>query len=194
MKKIILLAVTLLFVFATTAVAQNESVKNEPGYFNFAEFGEYNENDLMTEVHLGPHLLKLAAKATEKNEEGIGDVISGLKLIKVEVYRVGKEQSEVTERMEKMNDKLNDSGWERIVMSKDDGNRVFVFIKTKDDIIVGLVVTAYESPDLDDEGQAVYVNIVGDIDLEKIGELSSKFDIPNLDKVKDSNHQGNHND
>ena len=46
------------------------------------------------------------------------------------------------------------------------------------DNILGLVVMT-----LDKHDQAVFVNIVGTIDLKKIGKLGAKFDIPSLDKI-----------
>ena len=36
---------------------------------------------------------------------------------------------------------------------------------------------------IDGSGEAVFVNIVGDINLETIGKLGAKFDIPALDQI-----------
>ena len=50
-----------------------------------------------------------------------------------------------------------------------------------EETIEGLVVTQVEKG-----GEAVFVNIVGDINLETISKLGSKFDIPGIDELHDN--------
>ena len=56
---------------------------------------------------------------------------------------------------------------------------VGVFIRSGAKTIDGLVVLAFDR----EESKVVFVNIVGVIDLAKIGELGSKFDLPGLDAI-----------
>ena len=69
-------------------------------------------------------------------------------------------------------------GWDRIVRMKDRDEAADVYIKTENDGIIGLLVTAFNEDD-----EAAFVNIVGDINLETIGKLGDKFDIPSLDSI-----------
>ena len=67
-------------------------------------------------------------------------------------------------------------GWDRIVRTKSKEETVNVYILTNnEEKIEGLVVASFEK-----NGDATFVNIVGDINLETIGELSNKFDIPSI--------------
>jgi hypothetical protein len=82
-------------------------------------------------------------------------------------------------RLNSIQSSLKNSNWERIVRVREKGEDMSIYLKTdKNSKINGLVVAGVEG-----DGQAVFVNIVGDIDLEAIGRLSDKFDIPSLDEV-----------
>jgi hypothetical protein len=55
-------------------------------------------------------------------------------------------------------------------------------------MFTGLVVLALDKP-----GEAAFVNIVGDINLETIGKLTNRFNIPALDKVDERDeHKKDH--
>ncbi|MCF6269938.1 MAG: DUF4252 domain-containing protein [Melioribacteraceae bacterium] len=75
-----------------------------------------------------------------------------------------------------IDEKLMNTGWDRIVKTRSRDEVVNVFILTSnEENIDGLVVTTVEKG-----GEAAFINIVGNINLETIGELSDKFDIPSI--------------
>jgi len=84
-----------------------------------------------------------------------------------------------------------DKNWDRIVRVKKKNEVSNVYIKTvDDDKIEGLVVT-----NIDYDGEASFVNIVGNIDLDSIGRLSEKFNIPEIGKMNgDNKDNGKHSD
>ena len=87
---------------------------------------------------------------------------------------------QIKEKISRISKKMNDSSWDSIVKYRDKGETANVYIKTdKSDKIQGLVVISFE-----EDGEASFVNIVGEIDLDTIGRLSEKFDVPGLDAVK----------
>ena len=53
-----------------------------------------------------------------------------------------------------------------------------IYIKMEGSRVVGLTVMAVEK-----KNEAVFVNIVGDIDIDSIGKLGGKFNIPKLDSI-----------
>jgi len=86
--------------------------------------------------------------------------------------------------------KLMKDGWDRIVKTRSKEEVVSVFILTSgEEKIDGLVVTTVEKG-----REAVFVNIVGDIDLETIGELSDKFDIPSIGDLNEHKRDDNDTD
>jgi len=176
---------TLLFFFVTSlSLFAQKDYTSEPGYFDFEKFGKHQDKDLKTEVLLEDKLLKMAAKVTDGREADLSDIINGLKLISVRVYDVAaSDNAGYQAKIKDMDASLKSNNWDRIVMTRDNGDYANVYIKTKGELVVGLVVVALDGADTNSEGEIVYVNIVGDIDLAKIGKLSSRFDIPNLDKV-----------
>ena len=179
MKSIIKISVILL-LFTSLISAQKKDYSDEPGYVNFGNLTNFETEDMVTEVILEDHLLKMVAKITKNEDADLSSLIDGLKLIKVNAFEVNsKNENELVDRVQKVDDDLMGEGWDRIVKSRSKEESAYVYIKTDmSDNIYGLVVMA-----VDKGGEAVFVNIVGDINLETIGKLGSKFDIPALDKI-----------
>ena len=169
-----------LFLLVNLATAQEKNYSNEPGYLDFGSFEQFEDNEQVTEVVIEENLLRMVSKLAGNEDPGLKELLSGLKLIRVNTFGLTNADGKSLEnRIEKLNKNLMNSKWDRIVRTKDRGEMANVYIKTDgNDNIVGLVVMA-----LDPNGEAAFVNIVGRIDLETIGRLSDKFDIPSLDKV-----------
>lgn len=166
----------IVVLLSFTAYAQND-YSNEPGYFDFGDLTVFEQGDGVTEVFLESNILKMVAAVTEDEEPELSAMLNGLELIKVNVFKVSdKNESGIRNKIDEVDKKLSAQKWERIVRSKGGDESVNVYLKTagKSDIH-GLVVTT-----LDKNGEAVFVNIVGTIDLKKIGKLGAKFDIPSL--------------
>ena len=171
--------VIFIILFTFSAFAQNEYSK-EPGYFNFGDLSMFEQGDGVTEVFLESNILQLVATVTEDEEPELSAMLNGLQLVKVNVFEVSdKNENGLRNKIDDLDKKLVSQKWDRIVRTKGGEEVVNVYIKTsgKKDI-EGLVVTT-----LDKSGEAVFVNIVGIIDLKKIVKFGAKFDIPTLDKI-----------
>lgn len=172
----------LIFIslFTISTMAQNEYNK-EPGYFDFGDLSNFEQGDGVTEVFLESNILQLVASVTEDEEPELSAMLNGLQLVKVNVFEVSeKNESGLRSKMDDLDDKLVTQKWDRIVRTRGGEEAVNVYIKTSGNKknIDGLVVTT-----IDQSGEAVFVNIVGTIDLKKIGKLGAKFDIPSLDNL-----------
>jgi Domain of unknown function (DUF4252) len=169
----------ILLLTTFTTIAQSDYSK-EPGYFDFGDLSVFEKGDGVTEVFLESNIFKMVASATEEKDPDLSSMLNGLKLVKVNVFNVNdKNVNGIRERIDEADKKLVDQKWDRIVRTKGGDEAVNVYIKTSgNNNILGLVVTT-----LDKHDQAVFVNIVGNIDLKKIGKLGAKFDIPSLDKI-----------
>jgi len=85
----------------------------------------------------------------------------------------------MAERIKSLRSGLTTDGWERIVTVQEGDQDVGVFIKTRSaESISGLVVTVLAGNE-----QAVFVNVVGDINPEKLAELGEHFGIEPLKKI-----------
>ncbi|MCF8259979.1 MAG: DUF4252 domain-containing protein [Melioribacteraceae bacterium] len=180
--KLRILAILAIFTFAAmiNINAQQNDYSNEPGYVNFGNLDLADENGSVAEVILEAKLLRMVSKMAKGEDEELANLIAGLKLIVVNSFEVSaNNKDKVVDRINSIDKDLNKKSWDRIVRIKGKEENVNIYIKTTpEETIAGLVVAA-----MDENDQATFVNIVGDIDLETIGRLSDKFDIPNLEKI-----------
>jgi hypothetical protein len=170
----------ILITFITFDVYGQNDYSGEPGYFDFGDLTVFEKGDEVTEVFLESNILNMVAAITEDEEPELSAMLNGLKLVKVNVFKVSdKNEAAITNRINELNKKLTTRRWDRIVRSRGGNEIVNIYIKTSGkSAINGLVVTT-----INKGGEAVFVNIVGNIDLKKISKLGAKFDIPSLDKI-----------
>lgn len=188
MKNLIKIFLILTIIPLMLLKAQDEDYSNLQGYVNFGDLSVFEGGDEVTEVLIDHNLLKLVAKFTEgrnKKDKELSELIGGLKLIRVNTFEVSPSNKEqLVARVKKIEKDLKNKNWQRIVRTKSKDEITNIFIKTdnKTDKIVGLAIMS-----LDSLGEASFVNIVGNINMETIGKLSNKFDIPGLDSLDNSN-------
>ena len=134
------------------------------------------------EVNLSSAMLKFAARIASRHEPEAAEMIRNLKSIRVNVVGLDDSNRAATvEQIESVRRKLESQGWTKLVTvrEKNDGDNVDVHIKQHgEEAIDGLVVTV-----IDRKGEAVFVNIVGNINADQIAQLAEKFDIEPLRKV-----------
>ena len=82
-------------------------------------------------------------------------------------------------RVKTIRTELDGQGWERIVTAQQRDEDVGVYVKTRGEKAVrGIVITVIAA-----KGEAVLVNIVGDIKPEQLAVLGERFNIEPLKKV-----------
>jgi hypothetical protein len=170
----------LLLLLPFLAFAQEKDYSKELGFVDFGDLTQFENEDNLTEVYLEENLLKMVSKMTKEDESGISVLLDKIKLIKVNVFEVdAKNQKTIQNKITDIDKMLVNKKWDRIVRSKHKGEFANVYIKQDaDNKIAGLVVTT-----LEDKGEAAFINIVGQIDLEEIGKLGDKFNIPSLNDI-----------
>jgi len=188
------LKTTLVLLFAMSALffaQQKEDYSKYPGYFNYKDFAQLKNAESITEVYLEEPLLKMVAGLAEDKKEGLGDALGGLKLVRVNEFKIPKnELTNMEAAVETMDNNLQSKGWDRIIRTNNKGNYTNVYIKKgNNNEFVGLTIVSLEKllkggENSDDSGKATFVNIVGKIDLSTIGKLSEQLHVPGLDKAK----------
>ena len=175
----------VLFALFSIVSAQEKDFSNEPGYVDFGDLTQFESGEGVTEVYLEENLLKMVAKIAKESEPDVNELLNGLKLIKVSSFEISdKNETALLKRMEDIDKKLSGKSWQRIVRRKAKDETAYVYVRTGDsDKFTGLVVLAFDKP-----GEAAFVNIVGDINLETIGKLTNRFDIPALGKVHEKDY------
>jgi hypothetical protein len=177
-----LLRHTLAAATLTCALAASALAADEPGYVDIGQLMPSEKGEFV-EVNLSPALLKFAARIAKHHEPDAAEIVGDIKRIRVNVVGLDDSNRAATiEKIEGVRAKLEQQGWTKMVTvrERNDGDNVAVFAKMRDDdTIDGLVVTV-----IDRKGEAVFVNIVGTINPDKIAALADKYDIEPLRKVK----------
>ncbi|MBS3944501.1 MAG: DUF4252 domain-containing protein [Melioribacter sp.] len=173
--------VILLFLLFNTQYlsAQQSEIKRDPGYFEFTDLSSLKSGESLSEVYLEETLLKMVAGLAGKEEDGISNILSGLKLVRVQEFMISeKDIDKAGKLIETMDGDLLNKNWVRILKSRNKEGSSNIYVKpAQDGGYGGLVITT-----LSGKGRAALVNIVGKIDLESIGKLSKQFNLPQVVK------------
>lgn len=169
--KTIALASLIVLGAAATALAQNPRIQT-------------NQLDALTakasqtvDVNIDERLIGLAAKFLGKDpdEKKVKEIVSGLKGIYVKSFEFEKEGEYSVADLESIRSQLSNTAWSKIVNvhSKKDGS-VEVYLMSNASQISGLAVLASDAKEI------TVVNIIGNVDLEKLSQLEGQFGIPDL--------------
>lgn len=112
------------------------------------------------------------AKARE-----VAEAIKGLEAVYVRVYEFAAEGQWAESDIADIRRQVAEPGWSRVVnvWHKADGRRVEVHLRAAAGKVGGLVVLSTEPK------QLVVVNMVGDVDVQKLASLQGQFGIPDID-------------
>ena len=151
-----------------------------PGYVDFGKLAPSASGGEFVEVHIKNNLISMAARLAEKSEPQVAELLRGLQLIRVNIIGLnGENRADMEKRVKTIRSELDSQGWERIVTAQQKNEDVGIYIKTRgQEAVEGLVVTVIEA-----KGQAVLVNVVGDIKPEKLAVLGERFNIEPLKKI-----------
>jgi hypothetical protein len=156
-----------------------------PGYVDLSDIEEFKDSEATVEVFITKPLLSLVAAATSSSEDpSFSNLLKNLALIRVETFKVQEKETEKVKKIiQKVSKKLTKEKWSRIVRVKEKDELVEIYIKPDREKVAGLLVMS-----LDPDNEAAFVNIVGTIDMDQLGKLSRKFDIPQLDSLGTKKH------
>ncbi len=127
------------------------------------------------DVSLDERLMATAARIfSDKDDAEVKEILKGLKGIYVKSFDFEKAGEYTQADVESVRSQLR--GWSKIVSvnSKTDGDNVEVYLMMQGDQIEGLAVISA------DPKEFTVVNIVGPVNLEKLGRLEGQFGIPGL--------------
>lgn len=129
------------------------------------------------DVNIDERLIQLTAKFLGKDpdEVKIKEIVNGLKGIYVKSFEFEKDGEYSAADLESVRSQLRNSAWNKIVNinSKKDGS-VEVYLMSTANLISGLAVLASDAKEI------TVVNIIGNVDLDKLSQLEGQFGIPDL--------------
>lgn len=180
-RSLVLLA---LFLIPQNAIGEqeDEELRKLRGYVDFDSWTGLRPAETTVEIYIKDPILSLVARLTRDEDPDLSDLLSSLKLIRVQTYPLdASDTREIKARVDEIRKKLEKDKWEIVVRAREPDQQVHVYIKSSKDEVNGLVIMAAKY------GENIsFVNIVGDIDLNSISRLGNKFDIPGLDSLNTS--------
>ena len=165
----------LIGLLVTNLLAIDEKeIKKHPGYVNLDEIEIPGDAEESVEVYVKGPLLKLIAKVTEQEDPALSKMLANLLMIRVNTFSIDSQLAEeLKPKVKKIEKNLEQQKWEKVVKVKERDELVNIYLKLDNkDNIVGLVVMVIEAGD-----EAVFVNIVGEIDWQSISKIGRKFDV-----------------
>lgn len=186
MKLAKLTAVGIILVGCTWDVQAGDArIEDHPGYIDLEGIEMPDVCESVTDISLGPNLLRLVSKSKDGDGE---DGSENLLLIRVKSFESDSfDVAKLEPVIERIEEKLKKEKWERIVHVVEGDERTTVSIKYDDERILGLLVMAIE-PD----NEITFVNIVGSFDFEDLGNFNldlNDFDIDLGESALDSLHE-----
>lgn len=134
------------------------------------------EGGVTVEVSLGGALLS----ALTKIDPELHALAGGLKSLHAIVLQTEDEArtTKVRSLVESVQERLKRDGWEALATIREEGSVVRILVLNDDEAIQGLVVMVVE------EGEVVFANLAGVLDLAAIAAIGEGLDLPGLDKLK----------
>ena len=121
--------------------------------------------------------MKMVVSFAKNEGPEVGQILSNLEFIKVRVYNLNGKTDKASATLDSVSKELRADKWETLVTVNDneDNQKVRIFSKTTNEVIDGVVVMVV-SPEKE-AGEAVFINIVGEIDPNKIAKITNTLDI-----------------
>lgn len=133
----------------------------------------------MVEINLSKQLIGLLGSITKHENPELAELTANIENITVRVYQLDSNADKALALVDKTTKALKKDKWEPIISVSESGSKMRIFSKTQNNVMDGLVVMVVGQEPKEGKlgGEAVFINIVGQIDPARIGELTAALDI-----------------
>ena len=164
------LSVGLAMLLALPAVAQEDALKDFPGY---VDFGELNSifGEPTVQISVGSSLLGLVGALSAEEDPEAAELFRKLNGVRVNVFETESMADGAIDLVRDISTRLNSAGWESVVTVNSADEQVRVFMKINEATVDGITVMAVE------ENEAVFVNVIGNINPAELERVMKNFDV-----------------
>jgi hypothetical protein len=172
--------VVLLTVVAPPA-GHAQSADDDLGYVIPQVVEGWCDEPPTVEVNLSGTLLKMATQTTDETaeeddpgQEQATALMKRLSAIHVRIFENADASMDALEtRTTELTERLGQRGWETVARIREPDEQVSVQLRPRgEDTVAGLVVLVNDGED----DESIFVNIVGDISPEELGQLTGSID------------------
>lgn len=175
MKTLKLLINTLIFIISILLnpfSAYASDITKERGYVEFAALDKaYGEPKVL--INLNKTMLGFVSKLNVADPDA-AELIKNLEAVRVNIYDMNGNEKPALGLVANVSKDIQAKGWMPVVSINEDDEKVRIFTKITDDIMDGLVVMIVQN---DEKGEAVFINIIGEIDPANINKLTDSLNI-----------------
>ena len=157
-------------LLALPAMAQEDELKDLAGYVDFGDLSATYGEPKIT-INLGGTMLNFVGMMSSSESPETSEMISKLKGIRVQIYTLDENTDAARDQFGKTKSSLKSSGWEPIVQVNEDDEQVLVYMKMIEGDMEGMTVMVV------DEEEAVFVNIIGQLNPAELGKVMDSFDV-----------------
>ena len=172
-------AVTRVLIMTLTAFVISScgitAPRGNEGYANLDSPG-MSDTDRTMSLSLGKTTLRFAARFLDDEPETQA-LLRSLDGVRVRIYEVNGDSGRVAENFEHMGSKLNNDGWEPVMLVREDGELVQMYARSSGTGIQGLTIVS-----ADDE-EVVVINVMGDIDPKHYGDVMMALNVDDAPEV-----------
>lgn len=177
MKRVLetLLALILALSAVPPIQAQDwlENLKAQPGYVDFGNLSETLGAEPKVQIALGGPMLNFLASASGEDDPEMAKMLQNLSGIRVNVFELNNGDAEAARaRVHALAQQLVDNQWQPTVQVNDPKSPMNLFIKPAGDHIAGLAMMVVSG-----DSQAVFINVVGNVDPAALGRLAGELGI-----------------
>ena len=164
------LALCLGVMLALPAIAQEDALRNLPGY---VDFGELNSifGEPTVQISIGESLLNMVGALSAEEDPEAAELFRKLNGVRVNVFETEAMADGAVDLVKDISAKLSERGWESVVTVNSADEQVRIFMKISEDRVDGITVMAVE------ETEAVFVNVIGDINPAELERVMDNFDV-----------------
>lgn len=168
MKRFLITAFCTLL--ALPAIAQEDALRDLPG---FVDFGEMNSiyGEPKVNISIGGALLGFVGALAKNEDPQAAAIFSKLKGVRVSVYATGGDAAAALDQVSRVKETLTTLQWSPVVQVNEEGEQVQIFMKMNGEVMDGLTLMAVDGK------EAVFINVIGQLDPEELGQLMGRFDM-----------------
>jgi hypothetical protein len=154
-----------LATFASGARAQ--------GYFDFGQVPGLGDEP-QVQIDLNSAMLGFMSAAARAEDPEAAAVFDGIENVRVLVYETLEDPAAVLAFVDDSSGKLEADGWQRVVYIQEEDEKIRIYFKLEAERMVGMTVMIVDGSG---PGEAVFINVAGDIDPAKLGQIASTVGI-----------------
>ena len=150
--------------------------RGNEGYANLDSPG-MSDTDRTMSLSLGRFPLRMAARFLDEDPETQA-LLRSLDGVRIRIYEVHGDSDRIVQKFERMGGKLNNDGWQPIMLVREEGELVQMYAKSSGSGIQGLTIVSA------DEEEVVIVNVMGDIDPMYYSNVMVALDVEDAPEIK----------